>query len=57
MASYFYIYVLQTAFSTITNASALYITIYSDNNDIGWTDTIGTIVWFTGFAIEVVADM
>lgn len=56
IASFFVIFMLQAILSLIINASNLFIAIYSNDNDVAWTDFLGAAVWLAGFVIEVVAD-
>lgn len=54
--SFFVVYMLQALFSVITNSSNLFIAIFSKDDDIAWTDFLGTTVFVAGFLIEVIAD-
>jgi len=56
-----YVYFMQGVFATIVNCSALYINLFSTNEDGFWdsiwyTDLIGVLVWIIGFALEYIAD-
>ena len=56
LKAFFIVYMLQSVFSIIVNSSALFVNIFSIDNDIEWTDYLGIIVWLAGFLIEVIAD-
>lgn len=56
VTSFFVVYVLQTVFSLITNSAALYVSIFSQDNDVEWTDYLGILIWIIGFLIEVISD-
>lgn len=65
LKAYGFIYLMQGVFATIVNSSALYVNLYSKNDDtsdkaglfgLWYTDLLGVIVWITGFLIEYYGD-
>jgi steroid 5-alpha reductase family enzyme len=65
LKAYGFIYTMQGVFATIVNSSALYVNLYSKNDDtsdkaglfgLWYTDLFGVIVWITGFLIEYYGD-
>ena len=56
MKSFFIVFMLQSIFSLIVNLSALFVNIFSQDNDIEWTDFTGAAVWLIGLLIESIAD-
>ena len=56
LTSFIVVFMTQAMFSLITNSSALFVNIFSQDNDIEWTDYVGTIIWLIGFLIEVISD-
>ena len=47
---------MQGILSLMINSSALFVAIFSIDNDVAWTDYLGTAIWLVGFLIEVVSD-
>lgn len=56
LISFFVVFMMQALFSLITNSSALFVNIFSQDDDIEWTDYVGTLIWLIGFLIEVISD-
>lgn len=61
-AAFFYIFIMQGLFSLVTNAAGLYITVYSNPEQVlwsqlNWLDYLGASVWLFGFVFEVIGDM
>lgn len=56
MKSFFIVFMLQSIFSLIVNLSALFVNIFSQDNDIEWTDFTGAALWLIGLLIESIAD-
>lgn len=52
----FVVFFAQFIFSTITNSAALFVHIFSKEDDFLWTDVAGAVVWLIGFLIEVFSD-
>ena len=40
----------------VCNMSAVFVNIYSKDNNITWTDYTGTVVWVLGVLIEALSD-
>ena len=47
---------LQAFFSLIVNAASIYITIYTGEQGLIWSDYLGLAVWIFGFAFECLGD-
>ena len=56
LAAFFFVFIGQGIFSLIINSSALFVNIYTIDNELLWTDYVGTIIWIIGFLIEVISD-
>ena len=51
-----YIFGMQGLFSLIANAAAMYVTIFSESNELIWLDYLGIVVWLFGFIFEWTGD-
>jgi len=47
---------MQGLFSLIANAAAMYVTIFSESNELIWLDYLGIVVWLFGFIFEWTGD-
>ena len=54
--AFFGIFMFNAVVICAINASALYVSMYSIDDDLLITDYIGIFVWFSGFIILLVAD-
>jgi steroid 5-alpha reductase family enzyme len=54
--AFFYIFMLQAAFSLVVNGSALFTCIFSTDILLGLFDYLGIAVWLFGFLFEVIGD-
>ena len=54
-AAFTYVFMMQALFSLIVGSSALFVSIWSDNNYYP-LDFIGLAVWIFGFVFELLAD-
>ena len=56
LRAFFIIFMMQAAFSLVTNSCALYVHIYSNSENLIWLDFVGIAVWLFGFLFEWIGD-
>ena len=54
--TFVFIFGMQGLFSLIANAAPLYVTVYSQGDELIWLDYLGIAVWLFGFIFEWVGD-
>ena len=54
--TFVFIFGMQGLFSLIANAAPLYVTVYSQGDELIWLDYVGIAVWLFGFIFEWVGD-
>ena len=59
VCAYIFVPIMQGILAIITNASVLFINLYShrpESEPLIWSDFLGLAIWIIGFGIEVLAD-